>query len=54
MEGGQKNGDVVAPRRWLFLVASALVAVLIGLACGLCESSTKRICTGLLELLLLL
>jgi len=34
--------------RWKWLVASVLAAVLIGLSCGLCESSTKAVCMKLI------
>ncbi len=38
------NNPDIRSGKWKLLVASVLVAVLIGLSCGLCESSMRRVC----------
>ena len=42
------NGPGIRSGRWKLLVGSVLGAGLIGLFCGLCESSTKAVCMNML------
>ena len=46
------EGQGTLRARWKLLVASVLAAALIGLSCGLCESSTKVFCTKIIASLL--
>lgn len=46
--------EKVLRRRWKYLAASVLAAVLIGLACGLCESSMNAACMKVANAILLL
>ncbi len=41
------KGALTLSGRWKLLVGSVLAAALIGLSCGLCESSTKQVCQSM-------